>query len=119
MAFLKKNKVDYEELYKNELDKNNDLKSQCLELEETIHRLSFENSELHSEVQRYKFLCEELENKLKNSFYPIPKKVTPKIKGQVEQMVKSGMTYRKIAKQIDISTKTISRIMNGYYDNKL
>ena len=50
MAFLKKNKVDYEELYKNELDKNNDLKSQCLELEETIHRLSFENSELHKDI---------------------------------------------------------------------
>lgn len=119
MSFFSKNKIDYEELYKNESQKNNDLKGQCLELEETIHRLSFENSELHSKVQRYKFLYEELENKLKNSCYPIPKKVTPKVKDQVEQMVKNGMTYREIAKQIGISTKTISRIITGYYDNKL
>ena len=53
------------------------------------------------------------------SYSLIPKKVTPRVKDQVKSMVKSGMTYREIAKQIDISIKTISRIMTGYYDNKL
>ena len=114
MAFFSKNKVDYEELYKNELDKNN-----CLELKEIVREVSFENSELRSEVNRLMFCCNELENKLKNNYSLIPKKVTPRVKDQVKSMVKSGMTYREIAKQINISIKTISRIMTGYYDNKL
>ena len=119
MALFSKNKVDYEELYKNELDKNNDLQNHCLELKKIIREVSFENSELRSEVNRLTFCCNELENKLKNNFSLIPKKVTPRVKDQVKSMVKSGMTYREIAKQIDISIKTISRIMTGYYDNKL
>lgn len=113
-----KNRINYEEMYKNEFNKNSDLKNQCLELKETIRQISIENSELRSEVNRYKFYCNELENKLKNNCNLIPKKITPGIKAQVEQMVKSGMTYRDIAKEIDISIKTISRIMNGYYDKK-
>lgn len=119
MAFFNKTKNDYEELYRREYNKNDDLKNQCLELKETIREISFENSELRSEVNRLKFRCNELENELKNNYNLIPKKVTPEIKDQVEKMVKSGMTYRDIAKQIDISIKTISRIMTGYYDDKL
>lgn len=116
MSFFSKDKVNYEEMYKNELNKNNDLKNKYLELKETINKLSLENLELHSEINQYKFRCNELENKLKNNYSLIPKKVTLEIKEQVESMVKSGMTYRDIAKQIDISIKTISRIMNGYYN---
>lgn len=119
MALFSKNKVDYEEMYKNEFNKNIDLKNQCLELKEIIQEVSLENSELRSEINRYKFRCNELENKLKNNYYTIPKKVTPEIKSKVEKMVESGMTYRAISNQIDISIKTISRIMTGYYDNKL
>ncbi len=119
MVFFSKNKVDYEEMYKNEFNKNDDLKNQCLELKEIIREISFENSELRSEINRLKFHCNELENKLKNNYSLIPKKVTPEIKVQVEKMVRSGITYRDIAKQIDISIKTISRIMTGYYDDKL
>ncbi len=119
MAFFSKNKIDYEELYKNELHKNNDLENQCLELKKIIQEVSFENSELRSEVNRLTFRCNELENKLKNNYSLIPKKVNPEIKNQVKSMVESGMTYRDIAKQIDISIKTISRIITGYYDDKL
>ncbi len=90
-----------------------------LRVKKNIQEIGFENIELHSEVRKYKFYCEELENKLKlkNNYFPISKKVTPKIKDQVEQMIKNGMTYRDIAKQINISIKTISRIKNGYYDD--
>ncbi len=38
MAFLNKNKVDYEKLYRNELQKNNDLRDLCLELKKTFKR---------------------------------------------------------------------------------
>ena len=48
MALFSKNKVDYEELYKNELDKNNDLQNHCLELKKIIREVIFENSELRS-----------------------------------------------------------------------
>ena len=105
MALFSKNKVDYEEMYKNEFNKNIDLKNQCLELKEIIRDVSLENSELRSEINRYKFRCNELENRLKNNSYPIPKKVTPEIKSKVEKMVKNGMTYRAISNQIDISYK--------------
>lgn len=119
MAFFSKDKINYEELYQIEHNKNNDLTSQCLELKEIIREISFENSELRSEVNRLNFRCNELENKLKNNYSLIPRKVNPEIKAQVKNMVESGMTYRDIAKQIDISIKTISRIMTGYYDDKL
>ena len=55
---------------------------------------------------------------MKKNYSIIPKKVTSEVRDQVKNMVESGMTYRDITKQIDISLKTISRIMNGYYDKK-
>ena len=74
MALFSKNKVDYEELYKNELDKNNDLQNHCLELKKIIREVSFENSELRSEVNRLTFCCNELENKLKNNYIEVDKR---------------------------------------------
>ena len=118
MSLFNKNKVDYEKLYKNELFKTDDLKNECIELKEKINKLNFENLELRSEINRYKFYCNELENKLKKNYSIIPKKVTSEVRDQVKNIVESGMTYRDITKQIDISLKTISRIMNGYYDKK-
>ena len=109
MSLFNKNKVDYEKLYKNELFKTDDLKNECIELKEKINKLNFENLELRSEINRYK---------LKKNYSIIPKKVTSEVRDQVKNMVESGMTYRDITKQIDISLKTISRIMNGYYDKK-
>ena len=114
MAFFKKI-IDYEKLYIDELDKNKDLENECFKLQDTVNKLSIELLELQSELNKYKFHCNELENKLKNNIF-ITKKVTPNIKNKVKHMVASGMTYRDIAKQMDISIKTISRIMNGYYD---
>lgn len=103
MSLFNKNKVNYEKLYKNELFKTDDLKNECIELKEKINKLNFENLELRSEINRYKFYCSELENKLKNNYSLIPKKVTSEVRDQVKNMVKSGMTYRDVRKQIDIS----------------
>ncbi|MGL6186078.1 MAG: hypothetical protein ACRC1T_11945 [Clostridium chrysemydis] len=118
MSFFNKvSKVNYEELYKRELQKNKELQNQCLDLKDKLNKSHFDNLELNSSINRYKFYINELENKLKNSSL-IPKKVTLSLMDQVKNMLESGMTYRDIAPKLNISIKTISRIVNGYYDNK-
>lgn len=138
---LYNNEIDKNLLLQNE---NNNLKNECLNLRSQVNTLQkeidFLNEKIHSLNEfkikpledellyfknNYDELLEELSkqreelNQFNKNLKPIPKKVTPKLKDQVENMVKSGMTYRDIAKEIDISIKTISRIMTGYYDDKL
>lgn len=128
MYFLK-NKVDYEELYKykelykNELHKKNDLESKCEELKNTINNLSFEILELREQLRKSNEENIKLQNKLNlynPNLKPIPKKVNFDLVNQVEYMIEiEKLTYREIAQILNISTKTISRIKNGYYKNKV
>lgn len=118
MAFFKY-KFDYEELYEIELSKNIELKNECLSLNNQIKELLIEISDLNEKLRKNNNKLKDLESKLKSynpNLKPIPKKVNFEIKEQVKNMVDNGMTYREISKEIDISIKTISRIINGYYD---
>ncbi len=122
MSFFK-NKVDYEELYNNELQKNNDLKNQCLDLKEVINKLRFEILELKDQLRKSDEEYKKIQNKLNSynpNLKPIPKKVDFELVKQVEYMIEiEKLTYREISDKLNISTKTISRIKNGYYKNKL
>lgn len=118
-----KNKVDYEELYKKELQKNNDLKNECLELKSTINNRDLKILELQERLRQSNEEYIKLQNKLNSynaNLKPKKKKVNFDLVNKVEYMIEiEKLTYREISDKLNISTKTISRIKNGYYKNKL
>lgn len=139
--------LDYENLcfrYKNFLsgDRNvnfstddfNILFNKIKELEEKnikskiiIDKLHNENNELNKYKTEFKKLyvfakkTEEELNQIKNKAF-IPKKKIQQITDQQIQEIKTlrnyGLSYSEIERQTKWSKYTISRVLNGHYDNK-
>lgn len=139
--------LDYENLcfrYKNFLsgDRNvnfstddfNILFNKIKELEEknikskiVIDKLHNENNELNKYKTEFKKLyvfakkTEEELNQIKNKAF-IPKKKIQQITDQQIQEIKTlrnyGLSYSEIERQTKWSKYTISRVLNGHYDNK-
>lgn len=90
---MESNRVEY-------LEKNiMDMESYVRELELKIHNLNEELKEYNPNLK------------------PMPKKVTKEKVIEVKNMIAKGLSYRVTSKETDISIKTISRIVNGYYNH--
>ena len=92
-----------------------------------IDKLHNENNELNKYKTEFKKLyvfakkTEEELNQIKNKAF-IPKKKIQQITDQQIQEIKTlrnyGLSYSEIERQTKWSKYTISRVLNGHYDNK-
>lgn len=135
--------TDYKTLYKNMADDNFELKRINEELKNEIARLKEDYSrsnelleiksrsleyleknikDIESYANKLEFKIDDLNKELKKynpNLKPPKKKVTKEKVIEVKNMIRSGFNYRVTSTETNISIKTISRIINGYYDDLL
>ncbi|MGL4796891.1 MAG: hypothetical protein ACRC1Y_02580 [Paraclostridium sp.] len=84
------------------------LEKKIKDIEDYSYKLEFEVSSVRDELSEYS-----------PNLKPPKKKVDEvMIKNVRDMVINKGITYRVTSKKTGISIKTISRIINGYYDNK-
>lgn len=112
---LKDQLVNSNDLLEIRLNKIESLEATVSQLEDKIKYMFEYSSDLECEVSSVREELSEYNPNLK----PPKKKVDDVMIKKVRDMViNKGLTYRVTAKETGISIKTISRIINGHYDNK-
>lgn len=131
---------DYKVLYNNMVNDNFELKRVNDDLKDEIAQLKEELSsskdlldmqsrnleylkntlnDLETYSDKLEFQIDDLNKELKEynpNLKPTKKKVTKEKIIEVKSMIQKGNTYRVTSQETHVSIKTISRIMNGYYD---
>lgn len=104
----------YEKKYNNLKGLFEKLKKEKIRLQEEVDCLKF-----GEEIQSLKIEIEKLkdENKeLKSRALVNPVKVTGEQVKKIKELRKEGLSFRAIAKEVKLSTCTISRALDGVYD---
>lgn len=111
-------------ILEDDLNKNNvllEIKSEHIEyFKRSLEGLEKKIKEIEDYSDRLEFKIGDLNNELKEynpNLKPTKRKVTRDKVIEVKGMIEKGFNYRVTSKETGVSIKTVSRILNGYYND--